>query len=524
MSKRKIQQKLFMLLAAMGIIPVIIIIAFISLQLSNEIENAWAERSLLKDTIISEQLSAVCEKKFYALHTLAVAPAIRDYLQEPTEAKKAAALQLLNDATHFARNNSLLVLTAADGQQLIRTDNMPLVNVAQREHFQAAMQKQDYISNIILSMSTGELIAVLEVPVLDSRQQPIGMVQCNYDLLTIQNFVQKHDDEFSALLVFDKSNQIVSHSEFNLTSIEERQAAQVYNTLPDSLTGSTGTIRIPVLGQDSLVSSIRDETTGWLIVTISPYSILQQQITKLIINMAIVGLLVMLLVFAAAYLLSKKATLPLLKIIQSVKQLTNRQENLSNLPPATNDELDEITIALTDIHNAQKNFRQAAERDPITKLYNNHALEAISRIKLQHYLEDDSNTCMAFFLLSLDNYQQICQASQHKYDTDILTHFSRSLRDIFRSGDIIGHLDEACFMIIIDQLKETDIVLRKGALITQAARQLTIDGKNLQLTASVGISLVPLHGKTFKILSHVAKQAMAEAHDAGGNTCRLAPI
>ena len=84
------------------------------------------------------------------------------------------------------------------------------------------MQKQDYISDIILSMSTGELITVLEVPVLDSRQHPIGMLQCNYDLLSIQNFVQKHDDEFSALLVFDKNNQIVSHSEFNLTSIEER--------------------------------------------------------------------------------------------------------------------------------------------------------------------------------------------------------------------------------------------------------------------------------------------------------------
>ena len=268
-------------------------------------------------------------------------------------------MQLLNDATHFASNNSLLVLTAANGQQLIRTDNMPLVNVSSREHFQAAMQKQDYISDIILSMSTGELITVLEVPVLDSRQHPIGMVQCNYDLLSIQNFVQKNDDEFSALLVFDKNNQIVSHSEFNLTSIEERQAAQVY---------------------------------------------------------------------------------------------------------------------------------------------------------------------IAFFMISLDNYQQICQASQHKYDTDILIHFSRSLRDIFRSGDIIGRLDEACFMIILDQLKETDIVLRKGALITQAARQLTIDGQNLQLTASVGISLVPLHGKTFNILSHAAKQAMTEAHNAGGNTCRFAQI
>lgn len=316
----------------------------------------------------------------------------------------------------------------------------------------------------------------------------------------------------------------MSHSEINLTSAEDRQKAQAYNTLPDSLAGSTGTIRIPVLEQDSLVSSIRNEDTGWLVVTITPYSILQEQITQIIISMAAVGLFVMLLVCAAAYLLSKKATLPLLKIIQSVKQLANQQEKLAPLPSATNDELDEITIALTDIHNAQKNFRQAAERDPITKLYNNHALEAISRIKLQQYLEDESNTYIAFFMISLDNYQQICKTSQHKYDTDILIHFSRSLRDVFRSGDIIGRLDEACFMVIIDQLKETDIVLKKGSLINQAANQLIIDNQNMQLTASVGISLVPLHGKTFKILSHAAARALAEAQEAGGNTCRLAKI
>ncbi len=70
----------------------------------------------------------------------------------------------------------------------------------------------------------------------------------------------------------------------------------------------------------------------------------------------------------------------------------------------------------------------------------------------------------------------------------------------------------------------THFASNNSLLVLTAANQLIIDSQNMQLTASVGISLVPLHGKTFKILSHAAKQAITEAHNAGGNTCRLAQI
>ena len=522
MSKKVIQKKLFLLLTAMGILPIIIIIAFVSLRMSGEMERVAMEQTRLRSTMVSEHLTAVDDRNFYALHALATTPFIKQYVQNPTPELEQLVRSTLNDTNQLFKDQSLIAITDARGQQLVRTDGAPLVNIASRQHFKEAMAGRDYVSDIMVSMSTGEIITVLEVPIFDQHRKPIGMLQRNYSLSAIQDFVKRHAEDMTSIVILDRESQVVAHSNYNMFSSEDMKEAREFSALAPSLSGSQGSDRLMANGEDCLVSYAKNGPTGWTIATVMPYHYLSDQIRGQVLNMVVVGLLVMLLVAMAAYPLSRRALRPLQDIYTTIKKIANGHKKIDKIHVYDNDEIGEMALALNEMHRAQEMLQKAAERDPVTDLFSRGAMEEICRQKLQQYQREAQPGYLVLYLIDLDHFQAVCQQVGSQHHDRLLSAFGTALSQVFRNGDAVGRVEGDCFMVVLDGLKDISIIEKKAQAILLAAKDLRLEGRQLDLTASIGAALVPQNGKTFQILYHAAEQALYQAKKEGGDSCKVA--
>ena len=80
------------------------------------------------------------------------------------------------DTNNIFKDKNLMALTAVNAEQLIRTDGSKLVNIRDRRHFQEAIHGKDFVSDVIVSMSTGEMIVVLAAPIRDEKNYVVGIL------------------------------------------------------------------------------------------------------------------------------------------------------------------------------------------------------------------------------------------------------------------------------------------------------------------------------------------------------------
>ena len=75
---------------------------------------------------------------------------------------------LVQNTNLLFKDDSNIILTGKDGQQIVRSDSSKLVNLQSRDYFQEAMRENENVSDIIVSKTSGLSIVVIEVPVKDA--------------------------------------------------------------------------------------------------------------------------------------------------------------------------------------------------------------------------------------------------------------------------------------------------------------------------------------------------------------------
>ena len=144
-----IKHKLFFILIIMGALPFIIVIIMSTMNMIADWEKSVERNGLLRNAIISEHVTELFEKNFYVLHALAVNNLIIDYVKNPQPDNYQRVKFLMHDTNKIFGDKNTLALTDINGEQLIRTDDFKLVNIINRQHFKAAMQRRDFVSDVI---------------------------------------------------------------------------------------------------------------------------------------------------------------------------------------------------------------------------------------------------------------------------------------------------------------------------------------------------------------------------------------
>ena len=183
---------------------------------------------------------------------------------------------------------------------------------------------------------------------------------------------------------------------------------------------------------------------------------------------------------------------------------------------------------ISDIKRSEAQTRYLAYFDTLTGLPNRVSQAA----QLEQWISSARRhrRTVAVLLLDLDNFKQINETLGHDAGDRLLALMAGRLRNCVRREDAVAAAgpdtaDAAIarmggdeFTILLTDLASVDDVERTGQRVLEAVRTpIVLDGQELVVSASMGISLFPHDGDDANVLMANADAAMYHAKEAGGN-------
>lgn len=128
----------------------------------------------------------------------------------------------------------------------------------------------------------------------------------------------------------------------------------------------------------------------------------------------------------------------------------------------------------------------------------------------------------SLLFIDLDGFKDINDSLGHGTGDRVLTHVAQRLRDCVREVDTVARLGGDEFIVVLDRGHDDPIISAASEKIFKVlADPVEIDGHELFLSASIGISRYPEDGETAEELLRAADTAMYRAKEAGKGTFRF---
>lgn len=169
---------------------------------------------------------------------------------------------------------------------------------------------------------------------------------------------------------------------------------------------------------------------------------------------------------------------------------------------------------------AEETIRRLAYYDPLTDLPNRRLLR--ERLEQAVAWSRRTDTRTALLYVDLDRFKTVNDTLGHGMGDVLLQSVSKRFVEAVREGDTVSRLGGDEFAIILGNLRHgEDAALVAEKLIEIMKQPFEIEGRELFLTASVGISLYPNDTEDLEALFRNADIAMYLAKDEGKNTFRF---
>jgi len=182
-----------------------------------------------------------------------------------------------------------------------------------------------------------------------------------------------------------------------------------------------------------------------------------------------------------------------------------------------------FTGTMTDVSDRKRFEEQlmyVSTHDPLTGLPN----RTLVQDRLQHALAHAGRkgTTVAVLLLDIDRFKLVNDSLGHQAGDKLLRALAQRLSACVRATDTVGRLGADEFLVVAEDLSDPQMAARVAeTILVSLSRPFGIDGQQLFITTSTGISLFPGDGQDFHALMRDADTAMHNAKAAGGNGYRF---
>ncbi|MDD0844577.1 diguanylate cyclase domain-containing protein [Pseudomonas sp. Gutcm_11s] len=314
-------------------------------------------------------------------------------------------------------------------------------------------------------------------------------------------FLQEEFPDVTQLLEGGKLDSLVSHA-------EQRQNALVAAFVRLGVNASTPE-RFIVLGLALPESHVLAETSR-----------LGQRIIQVV-------LLSSLLALAIAVFGSRAMTRSLKSITLAVQQFA-QERRISPLPTQRKDELgqlarsfarmqEEIVDQLDELNQRRDALEHLARHDPLTGLPNRRVFFE----RLEHALASARRSAkpLAVLFVDLDHFKELNDNLGHGVGDRVLQAVANLLRSATRESDTVARLGGDEFVILIEQLDDPhQVIAVLQKLHERFQLPMRLEGRDVQVQASMGVSLFPRDGDDVESLLQQADRAMYAAKNSGRNT------
>ncbi|KFN44916.1 putative bifunctional diguanylate cyclase/phosphodiesterase [Arenimonas oryziterrae] len=230
----------------------------------------------------------------------------------------------------------------------------------------------------------------------------------------------------------------------------------------------------------------------------------------------------------AVYVLERRILAPIRALAHTMEEREPDQEKAVVIDTARADEIGDLFRAFSrmsaGVARHDREIRRMAYTDPLTGLSNRLAFrEALDDRLLTLHANSGE---LALLFIDLDDFKRVNDTLGHEVGDDVLSQLSVRVRVALEShgakGSEIARFggDEFIVLFLGDDIRATSARLAE-ALIEEIQRPLVLQGKQVFLGASVGITLFPFDASNAGQLLKNADIAMYQAKVAGKNCYRF---
>lgn len=168
----------------------------------------------------------------------------------------------------------------------------------------------------------------------------------------------------------------------------------------------------------------------------------------------------------------------------------------------------------------QQYLSSLAYHDPLTGLPNRMLFDDHLKLEIAHAIR--RNKRLAVMFVDLDRFKPVNDQYGHHIGDELLQHVARRLKHAVTEGDTVARRGGDEFTLLICDLDTPEQSLKIADRIqTMLSQPYHIAGHQLDIGASIGISLFPDHAANSDDLLDRADQAMYQAKHQGRACCHL---
>ncbi len=175
---------------------------------------------------------------------------------------------------------------------------------------------------------------------------------------------------------------------------------------------------------------------------------------------------------------------------------------------------------LSEIKKSEARIKRLAYFDELTRLPNRKMFNDRLHLSLGYAQEHGHKAALAF--LDLDFFQRINDRLGLEAGDLVLREVGRRIEAQLDEGDTVARFGGDSFNMILTDVEDDTVVSEFLNRLLQAIKQpIVISGKEVQLTASVGVSFFPTDATIAEELFQCAEVAVKQAKDFGRNSFRF---
>jgi len=168
----------------------------------------------------------------------------------------------------------------------------------------------------------------------------------------------------------------------------------------------------------------------------------------------------------------------------------------------------------------EQQIKQIKWQDVVTGLYNRQYMIDHLEKTIDNITEKDN---LSLLYIDLDNFTERAQSTLGVAAADMaLSDLASLLREKNNTTDIIARFGDTAFTVLVPNIRADAAVARAKQLCKEIEDHIIdIDNKTLQLTASIGVSLINDNSTNANKVIEQALNAMEKVRTAGGNNAQL---
>ncbi|WP_029322159.1 methyl-accepting chemotaxis protein [Butyrivibrio sp. AE3004] len=321
-----------------------------------------------ESSYLESEWQGVIDNNLKAIQAVAMAPSTVAFMKaQDDEGLREVELQYLLNVDTMMADNSLTVLTGADGMQVLRTEGN-LVDVASRDYFKNAMAGKTDISDVIVSSATGVRQVTFSCPIKDTDSGSVlGIVQRNYDLNDFHDILAKESED---AFIVDRTGQVAAHSQYEITEEnEESRANSVFMTSGQrsgNYEADTGK------GYRAIVTYVKNDASDWTICAATNTQKVNAAARSSALIVIAVGVVMLIIACIISIKMAFSFTNPVEAVNESLSQLSDgrfhkvnkfadRKDEFGEMVRSTNDVIEKLDHIVTNIKESAATVGMSSE-------------------------------------------------------------------------------------------------------------------------------------------------------------------